>query len=394
MSHGPNNTAFFICGTLLLLICLLKLPALVRRRHDMLLRAVVMLLFAAAGVFYLAAPDSLAEINRITGVANFAAPVVYSVIIANAGASLLLIINWRPAPPDRTRRASRICITAYGLVIVAIFALFCAGDAPVEQLTLFDGYYAGTPYIREMILTYLVAQGVATMTTSVLCWRWSTKVEGSLRIGLRILAPAYLLHVCYDIVKLIAIFAHWAGRNLDFLIDQVAPQFAAPSALLAVVGFSLPLAEPRVTQAVRALRQLHELAPLWRELKDVPAPGAIPASLSWWSFPAVRLTGRKTAIKDALLALTPYLDRSIREEAYQTAVQAGENECFAATAADAAMIVVASRRQNRTTLTVDDSADTPPWRSQDLIPLSRALTSPVVARFGQIHGAPTESSSL
>ncbi|MFE5144378.1 hypothetical protein ACFRDV_43380 [Streptomyces fagopyri] len=91
------------------------------------------------------------------------------------------------------------------IVVVLIIAFFWLGDAPVEQVTLFDWYYAATPWIREMILTYLLAQGVVTMATFVLCWRWSKEVDGFLRVGLRILAPGYLLHVCYDVIKLVAV---------------------------------------------------------------------------------------------------------------------------------------------------------------------------------------------
>ncbi|MEU3028531.1 hypothetical protein ACPCBC_12825 [Streptomyces incarnatus] len=35
--------------------------------------------------------------------------------------------------------------------------LFRAGNAPVEEVTLFDSYDAGTPWIRETIPTYLLA---------------------------------------------------------------------------------------------------------------------------------------------------------------------------------------------------------------------------------------------
>ncbi len=132
LHHEPwtDNTAFYTCGAALLLICLVKVPALVRRGRDMLLSAVVLLLFDGGLVFFFAAPDSIATINRVTGVPNFAAPFAYSALAFFGGASLLLIINWRPAPPDRTRRASRVCIAAYSLAIIAINVLFWVGHAP------------------------------------------------------------------------------------------------------------------------------------------------------------------------------------------------------------------------------------------------------------------------
>ncbi|MFG3157271.1 MAB_1171c family putative transporter [Streptomyces sp. NPDC048219] len=391
MDHGPNNLAFYICGCLLLLIGLVKLPAAISRRNDLLLRAAVLLLVVGSTVFFFAAPDSIALINDLTGIPNLAAPLAYTSLTAFSGASLLLIINWRPAPPEQTHRASLICIAGFTLVILAIHVLFWVGDAPVEQLTLFDGYYASTPYIREMILLYLVAQGTATLTTSILCWRWSREVDGSLRAGLLILVPAYLLHVVYDSVKLVAIVASWTGRRWDFLIDQVAPLAAAPSALLVVCGFALPLAGPRMTQNAQALRQLKDLEPLWQEVQRVPTPGAVRTSLPWWSTPAVRLTARKTRIFDALLSVAPYCDPGLRERSYRAAEQAGLEEPAASVAAEAAMLVAAVEQRQKAT-SPDDAPDVPLWRPRDLVPLSKALTGPLVQEVRRNHGVTAESS--
>ncbi|MFI1700285.1 MAB_1171c family putative transporter [Streptomyces bobili] len=387
MEHGPNNLAFYICGCLLLLIGLVKLPAAISRKHDMLLRAAVLLLVVGSAVFFFAAPDSIARINNWSGIPNFAAPLAYTAITAFSGASLLLIINWRPAPPERTRQASRLCIAMYSGVILAIHALFWLGNAPVEQLTLFDGYYASTPYIREMILLYLLAQGTATLVTSILCWRWSREVTGSLRVGLLILVPAYLLHVTYAVIKLVAIVAIWTGRDWNFLIDQVAPVAAAPSALLVVGGFALPLAGPRLTQSILALRQLRDLEPLWRELQAVPTPNAVRTGLPWWSSPAVRLTARMTAIFDALLSVAPYYDAAARTQAYQDAIGIGEPPPGAEATADAVMIVSAVRRQQAAAASPVEASDAALWRTRDLVPLSTALASPIVDRFRHMSGA-------
>lgn len=285
MSSGTSNLGFYACGTILLLVCAVKVPALVRKRHDTLLRAACLLLFAAGCLMILAAPDSIAELNQLTGIANVAAPVVYVTTTAFSGASLLLIINWRPAPPEQTRRASRWCVIAYSLATVVIIGLFWAGSAPVEQIALFDAHYANTPYIREMIVTYLAAQGVAMMTASTMCWRWSKEVHGSLRAGLRILAPAYLIIVCYDGIRLVAVGARWTGHNLDYLVDKVSVHLAPPASMLGAIGFVLPLAGPRMAETTRIIGQLRQLAPLWRALQHVPTPGAVRTSLPWWRTP-------------------------------------------------------------------------------------------------------------
>ena len=135
-------------------------------------------------------------------------------------------------------------------------------------------------------------------------WRWSAHVHGSLRAGLRILAPAYLSIVAYDLIRLIAVAGRWTGRNPDFLVDKVSPQLAVPSSVFGALGCALPLTGPRLATTARALRQLRQLTPLWKILEDVPTPEAIRAPLPWWGTPpAVLLTGRRTALHDAILAL-------------------------------------------------------------------------------------------
>lgn len=393
MTSASGNLVYYVSGVTLLLVGASKLPALVRRRHDMLLRAACLLLFAGGCSMLLAAPGSIVELNRRSGMANLAAPVFFATMTAFSGASLLLIINWRPAPPQQTLRASRLCVAVYSLTILAIFLLYWAGSAPVEQVTLFDAYYANTPYIREMIVTYLVAQGVAMMAASALCWRWSREVHGSLRAGLRILAPAYLIIVCNAVVRLVAVAARWTGHSLDFLVDKVSPQLVAPAALLGAIGFALPLAGPRVMTGARAIRQLWQLTPLWRALRDVPTPNAVRASLPWWRTPpAVLLTARKTALYDAILALTPYCDPAVREMAYHAALSKGEDAPSAGVTAEAAMILIARERQCAVPEQRQDASYGSAWRARDLVPLSLSLTSPVVRDIQQHRVLPQKAA--
>ncbi|MEH0433862.1 hypothetical protein QBB34_47725 [Streptomyces stelliscabiei] len=376
---ATSNLGYYACAITLWLVCALKVPALLRRPHDTLLRTACFLLFVAGWVMVFGAPEAISTLNRITGISNLAAPVVYATMTAFAGASLLLIINWRPAPPEQTRRVSRWCITTCSLTILAIVVLFYAGDAPVEQVTLFDVFYAHTSYIREMILTYLMAQGVAMMAASILCWRWSKRVLGSLKAGLRTLAVAYLAIVCYAILRLTAVAARWTGHNLDFLVAPVSIQFAAFSSVLGAVGFALPLLGPRLAQTAGIVRQLHQLAPLWRALQHVPTTGAIRTSLPWWRTPpAMLLTGRKTALYDAMQALTPYCDPAVRATAYRAALNERGDDDTAAVVADAAMILVACERQSNAPDQHQETPQNSAWRAKDLVPLSLALTSPLV----------------
>lgn len=392
MTAEPSSVGFYVYGIMLLLVCAMKVPALLRRRHDTLLRAACLLLFAAGCMMLFAAPASITALNRVTGITNVAAPVVYATTTAFSGASLLLMVNWKPAPPERTRRVSRLCVTVYGLAMVAVVVLFWAGSTPTEQPTLFDVHYATTPFIREMIVLYLVAQGVAMAIASALCRRWAREVRGSLRVGLRILAPAYLCIVVYVVLRLTAVTARWTGNDLDFLVNEVSPLFTTPSAVLGALGFAVPLAGPRVARTARAVRQLRQLGPLWRALEDIPTPGAVRAPLPWWRTPpAVLLTGRKTALYDAVLALAPYFDPAVREAALHAALADGEDEARAAVTADAAMILVARERQ-RAAPGRPVPAESPAPLIRDLVSLSRSLASPVVHDL-RAHHTPLQKAA-
>lgn len=71
----PN---FCVPVALGVLVGLLRLPALLRNPRDPVLRSVAALLLTAVGVFVFAAVPMIAKVNEVTGVPNFAAPLVYS----------------------------------------------------------------------------------------------------------------------------------------------------------------------------------------------------------------------------------------------------------------------------------------------------------------------------
>ncbi|MFD9569305.1 hypothetical protein ACFWBI_05610 [Streptomyces sp. NPDC059982] len=210
------------------LVGLLRLPALLRNPRDPLLRSVGALLLTAVGVFVFAAVPMIAKVNEVTGVPNFAAPLVYSLLTACAGSGLVLVINWRGGRPGHILRAKRWCIGAYCAVCAALFALFALGSAPVERLRDFDTYYAGTAYIREMIVLYLLVHTVSALLMSFLCWRWLREVSGELRVGLALIVVGYSLSVCFDVCKFTAIGARWAGLDWDYLSTDLARGVDAP----------------------------------------------------------------------------------------------------------------------------------------------------------------------
>ncbi|WP_316311348.1 hypothetical protein, partial [Clavibacter michiganensis] len=144
---------------------------------------------------------------------------------------LLLIITWRNGLSDRsprTRRAMRGVVAAYSGVIIAMWVLFALAEVPVERLRDLDTYYATTPYMRELIVLYLLAHTTAALVTNWLIWNWirTDGLDAWLRWGLKCLGVGYTLQLIFDAAKVTAVVARWTGRNLDWLSTAVAPPIA------------------------------------------------------------------------------------------------------------------------------------------------------------------------
>lgn len=316
-----RNSDYYVPALALGIAFAAKLPALRRDWRDPLVRSVVSLLFTAAVCFLFAAPPTIVLVNRITGVPNLSAPLVYSIMSAFSCACMVLIVNWRGGPRERVRRACRAWITAYGAVIVALPLLFVLGDTPQERLRDFDTYYARTPFIREMVVTYLVAHIVTAVVTTVLCLRWARAVGQWLRRGLLVLVLGLAFNLAFGLTKLTAVVARWTGAEYDVLSTAVAPPIAAVGGLTLTVGFLLPLVGPRLEALRHTWRTYALLGALWRQLRPDPGEDRPPVPrIPWWAPAELRLTVRETLIHDELLRLRPHLDDRVRRRSYEAAL--------------------------------------------------------------------------
>ncbi|MGW7466982.1 MAB_1171c family putative transporter [Streptomyces xantholiticus] len=393
-----NGLTFFIPAGFLALALLAKLPGIRKKWNDPLLRSVGWMLLVAAAVLVFAAPPTIAEVNDLTGVPNFSAPLVYVLLTVFSAACIRLIVNWQYGEdPAYVRRATLWWMVSYGLIAVLIIALFVVGDAPVERLRDFDPYYARTPYIREMILLYLLAHSVASVLMTVLCWKWSRlDINRWLRTGLIMIVVGYSLNLGYDVCKFSAIGARWAGHNWDWLSTYIAPPMAAVSAVIIPVGFVVPLAGQRFAIMRRDWSAYRQLAPLAQELEDLKAGGMVELSRT---DPSLRLTQREADINDAILTLHPLLDRNLRDRAYATAQEHGLTDADASAVAEAVMLIAAkqerARRQqaktkNANTATLPEPQDLAGEPPRHLLRISRLLRHPLVA---ELTRAPSAESS-
>ncbi|MGQ4477308.1 DUF6545 domain-containing protein [Streptomyces sp. SAS_276] len=349
----------------------LKLPAIIRLWREPLLRAVGGLLLLACAVFVFVMPPVIIWTNRVTGVPNLSAPWVYSLLTAFSGAGLLLIVTWRNGLSDRsdaTRRARRWVISVYSGVIVALWVLFALADAPVERVRDLDTYYANTPFMREMIVLYLLGHTVAVLITGRLIWNWvrADGLHGWLRWGLTFLGAGYALNLGFDLAKLTAVAARWTGHDLDTLSTDIAPCAACLGAILIAVGFILPHTGQYLHGRLRVRLAHHRLRPLYVLMRSVDGDG-VPFVLC--AAPELRLIRRETYIRDVLLPLARHLDDDLRTRAHQAALTLGCTPPRAKALAAAVAILDAIDSAPGHPTGHPDTADL----LQELGPVSRAL---------------------
>lgn len=355
-----NGLILYVPGALLILTLLVKAPTLRRGWDQPLMRAVCALLVVGCLVLVLAAPPTIAAVNRITGVANFSAPLVFGLITAFSGSCVVLVLQWGGGPPVAVRRATRLTVAWFGAVTALIVFLFVMGDAPVERLRDLDTYYANTPWIREMIVAYLLAHSVGSTALTVLTLRWLRSTDRSLRplrTGLALIAAGGALDLGYIVVKWAALGARWGGRDWDALSTDAAPPLASGAALMVATGFLVPLVGG--SDAWRDFSQYRRLHPLWKALRGFAASGVRTVPLTWWSPVGIRLIHRESVIDDGILALVRWFDPAVRERAYEAARAQGLSETRAAVVADAAVLAAACDRRAAAEPAADGPLDIP-----------------------------------
>ncbi|MFD3694713.1 MAB_1171c family putative transporter [Streptomyces sp. NPDC058646] len=329
-------------GSLMLLALLIKAPMLRRGWDQPLNRTACALLVVGAPITFLASPPTIAAVNRFTGVVNFSAPLVFGLATVFSGLCVVLVLQWRGGPPAAVRRATRLTAGVFGAVTAAIVVLFVIGDAPVERLRDLDTYYATTPWIREMIVCFLVAHTVGTSALTLLCAKWLRRADRSLRplrSGLALIVLGGLLDLAYLAAKWASVGARWAGRDWVVLSTDVAPPLASAAALMVGAGFTVPLVGG--SAAWRDFNRYRLLRPLSTALRGYAASNLRTVPLTWWSPVGIRLIHRESVIDDGILALAPWFDPAVRQTAYEAARGQGVCEARAAVVADAAVLAAA-----------------------------------------------------
>ncbi|OKK16287.1 hypothetical protein AMK16_26940 [Streptomyces sp. CB00455] len=386
VDEGVNN---YMAAAVIGVVLLAKLPALMRGWRRPMVRGVNGLLALGGAAHVFSAPPTIVALNRFTGISNFSAPLVYCILAAYSCTSLVLMENWRAdsTADTRTRRRIRVWTWTCCPVAAAIVVCFSLGEAPVERTKDFDTYYATTPYIREMIVLYLLTHTVTACATAVLCWTWARRmrqqVRGardtrasvtvrSLRIGLSFLIFAFLANTAFGVLKLGAVLRRWSGGDWDAL-NEVAQRFIPFNAIASMIGFLLPVFAPWLIERVwRPWCAFASLGPLWRTVRSPDdAKGRRALAAAPWRFsPEQLLVYRMTGIRDEMLRLRAYCDDDVREDARREAAERGADEGDAVVLGLAAMFQAAA---------ADRARRTPVGREQS----TRAAAALLAAESGQ-----------
>ncbi len=232
---------------------------------------------AVADVFLLSAPSVYRWFDRLVGVANLAMVLLYSSVVVFATGALVLLLRW-----TGSAIRPRMVVAAVGLVWAVAVTGFAVGrpDA-VEHPRDFSTAYANEPGVVLFLVLYLAIFGTGLAGLGILCPRYAATLHGSwLARGLRVLAAGCWLGLVYCACKLIGFGFSWAGRELYWLSNGVAPLTASVAALLVLAGFALPAGGPRAS----AWRRFRRLRPLWREVTAQAPEVAIgqPRWTGWW----------------------------------------------------------------------------------------------------------------
>jgi hypothetical protein len=312
-----------------------KLPALRRSPRDPRIRAYWLGLLALALSVTLLRPPWRSSISSDSAIAvrEFHRLIGHSlVLVCLWGVEAFSAYSVYPEAQARAHVQRRLWLLA-GTVAVMI-AAFLAG----KGVEVGDRPGALSPFLFYWLPfhTYL---GLALVNMIRLNWQWARQTDRAvLGLGLRLTtvgAVFGLAEVAYSLPYLVATQLGWPPRQLlgnQLLITQL---LLAATVLPVVVGTTMPAWGPRVGLPrllvwVGRYRAYLGLYPLWRALcqavPDVALQAPTSAVADAWTGRrqlGFRLQRRCTEIRDAQLALRPWIDPQATEAAVRLGRQAG-----------------------------------------------------------------------
>lgn len=314
------NLIYLSCGVVGLLLLAYKIRALRSSWGSPRVVALISTVSFSAFAILFAAPANITWINWVSGVPNFAALLVYSLVVGFAGSSFALVLFWR-YPVVQAWQRVRLIVVSYGSIIAAMIVLFFKSEVDEERQVDFDTFYATQPTVAVFLFIYLVAAAVGCGGQAYHCWQGARDEAISARPwlarGLRWYCATGLFPVAFAVIKLFVLLMNWFGERSFDVLSLAAPLMASLAIFPLVIAMALPVFGPRRPSPslwVRRWRTYFALRPLHRALVHVN-PGIVLVAPGKFLNPHHRVRRQIIELNDWRWALTPYFDLTVGEAA-------------------------------------------------------------------------------
>ncbi len=258
-------------------------------------------------------PAVMHAIDNGTGINNLST-LLKQYLGVTAAAAVLEFVYVIARPHSRAGVRNRM--GAAGATMAVLTVLFAFVPRRTEAEDFFDRS-AGSVPATAYLLVWLVYLGTAMAMATWLFWGSSRHAgAGWLRTGLRLLGAGTASGVAYAlsrVVYLLLRLTEVAGPGSDAGASTVTDTMKQAAIGLILVGSSVPA----VGVAWRAFwhwRYLRALHPLWRDLTGVVPEVVLGEELRRREL-RMRLHRRVVEIRDAILALQPYVSAAQRDAA-------------------------------------------------------------------------------
>jgi len=245
---------------------------------------------------------------------------------------VMVIIAWPHAalmrlalPPDQANRMARrwawLSVAAYAIMILLYGAILTL-DTPVPV----SEEYTRHPLVGAYLVVFAAVFGTYGRNITRLCWGYA-QICGQtwLSRGLRCTAAGATLCFVWCVLEIGSMIAKWLGYFVPSE-ETASAAVLAVAGLLMTIGLTMPAWGPTL-DTIPTLVAYRRLGPLWRDLisrvPDVELDPSLRNRLTALSDVDYAITRRIAEIRDARLALMPYIDHRVSATAAKLADDAG-----------------------------------------------------------------------
>lgn len=366
-ARDPFNVVFLAVGAVMLAAAVIKWRAWLRYRYAAL--AVMAFIGAVSGAgILLSMPVLRLALARATGIVHLSTFIVYTAFTLFGACAITLSLLW--APPGRREGSSpwavvpftavrqqfiRRVLSVYGITLPLMTVLFILTAPSHGEDRPFDTGFTDRVGVLLYLALYHAGFLWALWTLGRMAGRRAAAMPAthrSTRTGLWLLVAACAGVAGYSLCKVANIAAAALGSStLDSLGSTIGQAIGCLGALLAAAAW----VSAALTAWLQRRSDYRALHPLWLRSLDVDARFALDTPLrrltehltlthlEW------RLTRRTREIRDAQLALSPWVSPTMLKDSAQHASAAGLSgpEHDAAVAACAFLSALQARNEHQ-----------------------------------------------